>query len=68
VTTLTLRLPDELDVELHAAARADGVSVAEFAAEAVAATLEARRHAEVMAIANRVLATDAVIVHRLGTA
>ncbi len=60
MTTLTLRLPDELDVELHAAALADGVSVA--------AALETRRHAEVMAIANRVLATDAVIVHRLGTA
>ncbi|QUQ69918.1 hypothetical protein [Kutzneria sp. CA-103260] len=68
MTTLTVRLPDELDAELHAAARADGVTAAEFAAEAVAAALGARRHAEVMAIANRVLATDAVIVHRLGTA
>ncbi|MFI9380957.1 hypothetical protein [Kutzneria sp. NPDC052558] len=68
MTTLTVRLPDELDVELHAAARAEGVSAEEFAADAVAAALEARRHAEVMAIAGRVLATDAVIVHRLGTA
>ena len=68
MTTVTLRLPEELDAELHAAARADGVSAAEFAAGAVAAALDARRHAEVMAIANRVLTTDAVIVHRLGTA
>ena len=68
MTTVTVRLPDELDVELHAAAEAEGVSAAEFAASAVAAALDARRHAEVMAIANRVLASDAVIVHRLGTA
>ena len=68
MTTVTVRLPDELDVELHAAAEAEGVSEAEFAASAVAAALDARRHAEVMAIANRVLASDAVIVHRLGTA
>ncbi|MFC0429332.1 hypothetical protein [Kutzneria buriramensis] len=68
MTRLTVDLPDDLDVELRVAAEAAGVTEAEFAATAVAAALDERRHAEVMAIASRVLATDAVIVHRLGTA
>ena len=68
MTTLTVDLPADLAAELRAAADAAGVTEAEFAAPAVAAALDERRHAEVMAIATRVLATDAVIVHRLGTA
>ena len=68
MTTLTVRLPEELDVELRAAAEATGVTEAEFAARAVAAALDARRHAEVMAIAERVLTRDEAIVYRLGTA
>lgn len=67
MTTLTVQLPDELDAELTAAAEATGLSAAEFAASAIAAALDTRRHAEVMAIATRVLTTDAAIVHRLGT-
>ena len=63
LTTLTVHLPEELDVELRAAA-----TEAEFAAGVLAAALEARRHGEVMAIAERVLTLDAAIVHRLGTA
>jgi predicted transcriptional regulator len=68
MTTLTVDLSDDLEAELRAAAEAAGVTEAEFAATAVAAALDERRHAEVMVIATRVLATDAVIVHRLGTA
>jgi hypothetical protein len=68
VTTLTVHLPEELDAELHAAAAAEGATEAEFAAAVLAAALDARRHAEVMAIAERVLTLDAAIVYRLGTA
>jgi hypothetical protein len=68
VTMLTVHLPEELDVELRAAAAAEGATEAEFAAGVLAAALEARRHGEVMAIAERVLTLDAAIVHRLGTA
>ena len=68
MSILTVQLPDELDAELAAAADAAGVSEAEFAASAIGAALDGRRHAEVMAIAARVLGTDAAIVHRLGTA
>lgn len=68
MTTLTVDLSDDVEAELRAAADAAGVTEAEFAATAVAAALDERRHAEVMVIATRVLATDAVIVHRLGTA
>ncbi|GAA3431662.1 hypothetical protein [Kutzneria kofuensis] len=68
MTTLTVHLPEELDVELRAAADAAGATEAEFAASVIAEALDARRHAEVMAIAERVLTKDAAIVYRLGTA
>jgi hypothetical protein len=65
---LTVQLPEELDVELRAAALATGATEAEFAASAIADALDARRHTEVMALAERVLARDTAIVYRLGTA
>jgi hypothetical protein len=68
VITLTVHLAEELDVELRAAAEAEGATGAEFAAGVLARALDERRHAEVMAIAERVLTLDAGIVHRLGTA
>jgi hypothetical protein len=68
MATLTVHLPEELDVELRAAAKAAGSTEAEFAASALAEALDARRHAEVMALAERVLVRDEAIVYRLGTA
>lgn len=63
----SFHLPDETSEELHEAAVEAGRSVNEFLAELVAAEVESLRHARVMALAGRIAAGDAAIVHRLGT-
>ena len=68
VITMTLRVPDELDADLRAAAEAEGLSMNGFVLEAVREKLEARRHALVMETARGIIASDAAILDRLATA
>ena len=65
---MTLRIPDELDVELRAAADAEGLSINGFVLEAIQHRLEAKRHALVMETARGIIASDAAILDRLATA
>ncbi|AHH93454.1 hypothetical protein GCM10010174_32010 [Kutzneria viridogrisea] len=68
MTTMTLRVPDELDAALRAAADAEDVSINSFVVEAIRERLEALRHASVMAVARRVVTKDAEILDRLAKA
>ena len=63
----TFYFPDEMTDDLHEAAAAARQTVNEFIAAVLAEQLEVRRHADVMAAARRIAASDAAIVHRLGT-
>ena len=68
MTTMTLRLPDDLDADLRAAAEGAHVSINNFVVEAIKERLEESRHEAVMAIARGVVETDAEILHRLAIA
>ena len=65
---MTLRIPDELDAELRAAAEAEDLSINGFVLDAIQHRLEARRHALVMETARGIITSDAVILDRLATA
>jgi uncharacterized protein (DUF1778 family) len=65
---MTLRVPDELDHELRAAADAAHVSINSFVVDAIKERLEALHHETVMAIARRIVARDAEILDRLAKA
>ena len=68
MTTMTLRIPDELDAELRAAAEESDLSINGFIVEAIRERLEERRHERVMAITRRVVARDKDLLDRLGRA
>ena len=68
MTTMTLRIPDELDAELRAAADAADLSINGFILEAIRERLEERRHERVMAIARRIVKRDKDLLDRLGSA
>ncbi|HEX5405474.1 MAG TPA: toxin-antitoxin system HicB family antitoxin [Pseudonocardiaceae bacterium] len=65
---MTLRLPDDLDADLRAAAEGAHVSINNFVVEAIKERLEELHHESVMAIARGVIERDAEILHRLATA
>jgi uncharacterized protein (DUF1778 family) len=65
---MTLRFPDDLDVELRAAADAAHVSINSFVVEAIRERLAALHHDSVMAIARDVIGRDAEILDRLAKA
>lgn len=68
MTTMTLRIPDELDAELRAAAEESDLSINGFIVEAIRERLEERRHERVMAITRRVVTRDKDLLDRLGRA
>ena len=68
MTTMTLRIPEELDADVRAAAEAEGLSMNGFVLEAIQQKLEAHRRALVMETARGIIAADAAILHRLATA
>lgn len=65
---MTLRVPDDLDAELRAAAEAAHVSINSFVVDAIKERLEALHHEAVMAIAHHVINRDAEILDRLAKA
>jgi|KBSSwiStaDraftv2_1062776.scaffolds.fasta_scaffold07393_11 uncharacterized protein (DUF1778 family) len=65
---MTLRIPDEMDSELRAAADAEDLSINGFVLAAIQGRLEARRHGLVMAAAREVIAADEGILRRLADA
>lgn len=65
---MTLRIPDELDAELRAAAEAADLSINGFVLEAIRLRLEARRHSLVMETARGIITSDEAILERLATA
>jgi predicted transcriptional regulator len=68
MTTMTLRIPDELDAEVRAAAEEADLSINGFIIEAIRERLEDRRHERVMAAARRIVARDKDLLDRLGSA
>lgn len=68
MTTMTLRIPDELDAELRAAAEESDLSINGFIVEAIRERLEERRHERVMAITRRIVTRDKDLLDRLGRA
>ncbi|NUP49057.1 MAG: toxin-antitoxin system HicB family antitoxin [Catenulispora sp.] len=68
MTTMTLRIPDELDAEVRAAAEDADLSINGFIIEAIRERLEDRRHERVMAVASRIIARDKDLLERLGSA
>ncbi|WP_407652808.1 toxin-antitoxin system HicB family antitoxin [Amycolatopsis cynarae] len=65
---MTLRVPDELDPELRAAAEAAQMSINSFVVDAIKERLAALHHESVMAIARDVVSRDAEILDRLAKA
>lgn len=68
VSTMTLRLPDELDDDLRAAAEAAHMSINSFVIEVIRTHLESVHHESVMSVARAVIARDAEILDRLANA
>lgn len=65
---MTLRFPDDLDGELRAAAEAAHMSLNSFVVDAIQKRLQSLHHESVMAIAHRIINSDAEILDRLATA
>jgi uncharacterized protein (DUF1778 family) len=65
---MTLRVPDDLASELRAAADATHVSINSFVIDAIRQRIEESHHETVMAIARKVIDSDAEILDRLAKA
>lgn len=67
MTTMTVRIPDELDEELRAAAAAENLSINSFLLEALKDRVEMHRRTQVLDVARGIIASDAAILDRLAS-